>query len=99
MVDETTRNTVGSLFPNRGKPDGGCAENPVRSERKQRYWLLPGVRFPLKGAFIMNAPFFMRSFQNHHSNTKTIFARLNTKKRPTEYSVGLCGVADGKERI
>lgn len=42
----------------RGKPDGGCAENPVRSERKQRYRLLPGVRFPLKGAFTSERAFY-----------------------------------------
>ena len=57
MVDETGLNTVGKPFPNRGKPDGGCTENSVRSERKQRYQLYPGVWFPLKSAFIENALF------------------------------------------
>jgi len=59
MVDETAMNAVGKPFPTGGKPDGGCAENPVRSERKQRYRLLPGVWFPLKGAFTKNAPFLL----------------------------------------
>ena len=80
MVDERAWNTVGMLFPFGGKPDGGRAENPVRSERKQRYWLLSGVRFPLKGAFFGTRLFY---WDNKTSSIIQLpfFLKLTEEKR------------------